>query len=52
MRIIEIILGKCTIPAETAILLGKAFGTSAPFWMNLRTTHDLAVASIKLDRIA
>ena len=51
MRISEIIRGKRAITAETAILLGKAFGTSARFWMNLQTSHDLAVASIKLDQV-
>lgn len=52
MRISEIIRGKRGITAETAILLGEAFGTSARFWMNLQTSHDLAVASIKRDRAA
>ena len=51
MRISEIIRGKRAITAETAILLGKAFGTSGRFWMNLQTSHDLAVASIKLDQV-
>ena len=52
MRISEIIRGKRAITAETAILLGEALGTSARFWMNLQTTHDLAVAAIKLDAVA
>lgn len=52
MRISEIIRGKRAITAETAILLSKAFGTSARFWMNLQTSHDLAVASIKMNQVA
>ena len=52
MRISEIIRGKRAITAETAILLGEAFGTSARFWMNLQTSHDLALAAIKLGRVA
>ena len=52
IRISEIICGERAITAETAILLSKAFGTSARFWMNLQTSHDLAVASIKLDQVA
>ncbi len=52
MRISEIVRGKRTITAETAILLGKVLGTTARFWMNLQTTHDLAVAAIKLDAVA
>jgi addiction module HigA family antidote len=30
--------------AETAILLGRRFGTSARFWLNLQVSHDLARA--------
>lgn len=52
MRISEIIRGKRAISAETAILLGEAFGTSARFWMNLQTSHDLAVAMMKRDQAA
>ncbi len=36
--------GSRTITAETAILLGRRFGTGAELWMDLRTAHDLAVA--------
>jgi addiction module HigA family antidote len=52
MRVSEIVRGKRAITAETAILLGRALGTSARFWMNLQTTHDLAVAAMKLDCVA
>lgn len=52
MRVSEIVRGKRAITAETAILLGRALGTSARFWMNLQTTHDLAVAAAKLDCVA
>ena len=51
-RISEIVRGKRAISAETAILLGEAFGTSARFWMNLQTSHDLAVAMMKRDQAA
>jgi addiction module HigA family antidote len=30
--------------ARTAILLGERLGTSAEFWMNLQTAHDLEMA--------
>ncbi len=30
--------------AETALLLARRFGTSAEFWMNLQTAHDLEQA--------
>jgi len=43
-RISEIVNGERGITAETAILLGRRFGTSARFWMNLQMAHDLVVA--------
>lgn len=43
-RITEIVNGERAITAETAILLGRRFGTSARFWMNMQVAHDLAVA--------
>ncbi len=52
MRISEIVRGKRAITAETAILLAEALGTSARFWRNLQTSHDLAVATMKRDEAA
>jgi antitoxin HigA-1 len=52
MRISEIVRGNRAISAETAILLGETFGVSARFWMNLQTSHDLAVAAMKRDEAA
>ncbi len=52
IRISEIVRGKRAITPETAILLGRALNTSAQFWMNLQTSHDLALAAIKLDSVA
>ncbi len=43
-RISAILNGSRGITAETAILLGRRFDTSAELWMNLQTAHDLAVA--------
>lgn len=43
-RIAEIVTGQRAISAETAILLGRRFGTSARFWLNLQVSHDLALA--------
>jgi antitoxin HigA-1 len=43
-RISAIVNGSRGITAETALLLGRRFGTSAELWMNLQTAHDLAVA--------
>ena len=43
-RINEIVRGKRGITPETAWLLSQAFGTSPQFWVNLQTSHDLALA--------
>ena len=37
-----------TATADAALRLGKVFGTSARFWINLQTTHDLSKAAIAL----
>jgi addiction module HigA family antidote len=43
-RISAIVNGSRGITAETALMLGRRFGTSAELWMNLQTAHDLALA--------
>ena len=43
-RITDILNGKRGISAETALRLGRYFGNSAQFWMNLQTAFELAVA--------
>lgn len=51
-RISEIVAGKRSISAETALRLGRYFGTGAAFWANLQSHYDLAVAERELgDRI-
>jgi len=40
-RITEIIKGRRTITAETAVALAAFFGNSAQFWLNLQTGCDL-----------
>ena len=40
-RINEIVLGKRSVTADTAIRLGKAFGMSAQFWINLQSVYDI-----------
>lgn len=44
-RITEIIAGRRGITAETALRLGRFFGTSAQFWMNLQANYDLKTAA-------
>ena len=43
-RINEIINGKRGITVSTALRLGKFFGTSADYWMNLQLRWDLYFA--------
>ena len=43
-RINEIVHGKRRITADTALRLGKLFGTTAQFWLNLQTLYDLDLA--------
>ena len=43
-RINEIVHGKRSITADTALRLGRYFRTSPQFWMNLQTAYDLALA--------
>jgi len=43
-RINVIVHGKRGVSADTALRLGRAFGTSAQFWMNLQSRYDLEIA--------
>ena len=43
-RITEIAKGKRAVTADTALRLGRYFGMSAQFWMNLQDHYDLEVA--------
>lgn len=43
-RINEIVQGKRSITADTALRLGKFFGMSPQFWLNLQSRYDLEVA--------
>jgi antitoxin HigA-1 len=43
-RISEIVSGKRSITADTALRLGKYFGVSPELWLNLQVDYDLRVA--------
>ena len=43
-RINEIVNGKRSITADTALRLARFFGNSAEFWMNLQNKYDLEMA--------
>ena len=43
-RVSKISAGKRSITADTALRLGKWFGTSPAFWLNLQKSYDLKIA--------
>jgi len=47
-RINEIVHGKRSITADTALRLGRFFGTSPEFWLGLQADYDLDVAKDRL----
>ncbi|MEJ2588232.1 MAG: HigA family addiction module antitoxin [Deltaproteobacteria bacterium] len=48
-RINEIVHGKRSITADTALRLGKFFNMSPQFWMNLQTRYDLEITEDLLE---
>jgi addiction module HigA family antidote len=48
-RINEIVHGKRSVTADTALRLGRFFGMSAQFWLNLQTRYDLEVTEDLLE---
>jgi addiction module HigA family antidote len=47
-RITQIIAGKRSISADTALRLGKWFGTGPRLWLNLQQAYELDLASQEL----
>lgn len=47
-RISQIITGKRSITADTALRLGKWFGTGPKIWFNLQQAYDLDLAKLQL----
>jgi addiction module HigA family antidote len=50
-RITQIISGKRSISADTALRLGKWFGTGPRLWLNLQQAYELDLASQELKDI-
>ncbi len=48
-RINEIVRGKRSVTADTALRLARYFGLSERFWLNLQSRYDLEVEKDKLD---
>jgi addiction module HigA family antidote len=43
-RLHEIVRGERSITPDTALRLGRFFGTTAEFWLTMQTNYDLAMA--------
>ena len=49
-RINEIVLGKRSVTADTALRLGRYFGMSPQFWLGMQMDYDLDVAGDNLEK--
>ncbi len=47
-RITSIVKGERSVTADTAIRLGRLFGTTAEFWINLQSHYELELAKSKV----
>jgi addiction module HigA family antidote len=50
-RINEIVHGKRSVSADTAVRLSRFFGTSEKFWLGLQDDYDLEEARQKVDLV-
>ena len=48
-RINEIVHGRRSITADTALRLGQALGITPEFWLNLQNLYDLDLARASMD---
>lgn len=46
-RVEKIVRGQRDVTADTALRLGRYFGTTAQFWINLQSNYDLLVAEAR-----
>ena len=47
-RMNDIVRGRRSVTADTALRLGRYFSTGAQFWLNLQSHYDLELASDRL----
>lgn len=48
MRISHLVREERPVTAEMALRLGRAFGQSPQYWLNLQTSYDLKVAQAEM----
>ena len=44
MRVSHVVNGTRPVTAELALLIGRAFGQSPQYWLNLQAAYDLKIA--------
>jgi addiction module HigA family antidote len=49
-RVYQLLAGKRSLTADTALRLSRYFDTSADFWMNLQSAYDLDLARQQLGK--
>ena len=49
-RLNDFVLGRRGVTVDTALRLGRYFGTTPEFWLNLQTRYDLDVAELTVRR--
>lgn len=49
-RITQIMNGKRALTADTALRLGRWFGTGAELWMNLQKSYELRLAELEIGK--
>ena len=49
LRIAQLVRGRSALTPDTALRLGRYFGTSAEFWVNMQAHYDLEVARDRLE---
>ena len=48
MRVSHLLKGDRPVTAELALRLGRVFGQTPQYWLNLQSAYDLKVAQIKM----
>lgn len=48
MRVSHLLKGDRPVTAEMALRLGRAFGQTPEYWLNLQTTYDLKIAQVAM----
>lgn len=50
MRVSHVVNGTRPVTAELALLLGRAFGQSPQYWLNLQMDYDLKTAQVTIGK--